>query len=75
LAHLIVHHKWLSRLITGEKVLIFQNGHFIEKNMDKAQVCLEDIMEEVRRTALTEDLDKIEKIFIERNGEVSAVKK
>jgi uncharacterized membrane protein YcaP (DUF421 family) len=75
LARLIVHHKRLSRLITGEKVLIFQNGHFIEKNMDKAQVCLEDIMEEVRRTALTEDLDKIEKIFIERNGEVSAVKK
>lgn len=74
-AYLMVHHPGFSRLMAGEKMLLFKEGNFIERNMDRAQVCKEDILQEVRKAALTEDLHVIEKIYIERNGEVNSVKK
>jgi hypothetical protein len=42
--------------------------------MDKALVCKEDILEEVRKKAMTEDLNRIDKIYMERNGEINSVK-
>jgi uncharacterized membrane protein YcaP (DUF421 family) len=74
-AYLMVRHPGFSRLITGEKMLLFKEGNFIEHNMERAQVCKEDILQEVRKSALTENLDSIEKIYIERNGEVNSVRK
>jgi len=75
LAWLLVHNPGVSRLIEGEKIILFEGGHFIQQNMDKAQVCQEDILQGVRRSALTADLENIEQIFIERNGEISSIKK
>jgi uncharacterized membrane protein YcaP (DUF421 family) len=72
-AYLMVHYSTFSKLITGEKMLLFKEGNFIEHNMSRAQVSEEDIMEEVRRSALTEDMSRIEKIYIERNGEITSV--
>ena len=43
--------------------------------MDKGLICREEILQEVRKSALTENLDRIEKIYMERNGEVNSVKK
>jgi hypothetical protein len=37
--------------------------------MDKALVPDEDIMQVIRKSALTEDLQKIDRVFMERNGE------
>jgi uncharacterized membrane protein YcaP (DUF421 family) len=72
---LIAHHKIMSRLIQGEKILLFEDGTFLTKNMGKALVCEEDVMQGVRRSALTDNLEKIKKIYIERNGEITAIKK
>lgn len=74
-AYLTVHHPVFSKLVTGQKILLFKDGNFIQSNMDKAQVCQEDILQEVRKTALTENLESVEKIYIERNGEINSVKK
>ena len=74
-AWLIVHHQTAARLFEGKKILLFGNGNFLKKNMDKALVCTEDIMQGVRRSALTENLEKIDQVFMERNGEISATKK
>ncbi len=71
----LVHHPGFSRLIQGEKMLLFTNGQFNEQNMGKALVCREDVLEGVRKSALTDDLTKIDRIYIERNGEISAIKK
>lgn len=62
---------WLE----GEKITLFKDGDFIQSNMSRAQLNREDIMQELRKTALTDDLNKISKIFIERNGEISIVRK
>jgi uncharacterized membrane protein YcaP (DUF421 family) len=75
LAWLVVHKPGISKVIEGEKIILFEHGKFVKKNMNKAQVCEEDIMQGVRKSALTKDLNKIEQIFIERNGEISSIKK
>jgi uncharacterized membrane protein YcaP (DUF421 family) len=74
-AYGMVHYPAFSKLVSGEKILLFKDGDFIKQHMDKALICEEEIRQEVRKTALTENLDQIEKIYMERNGEVNSVKK
>jgi uncharacterized membrane protein YcaP (DUF421 family) len=74
-AWLIVHNKAFGRLVEGDKIPLFQNGQFIKSNFEKGLVCEEEIMQGVRKSALTDDIGKIEKVFMERNGEISAIKK
>lgn len=70
-----VHHPKISHFFDGKKILLYMNGHFIKENLDKALVCEEDVMQGVRKSALTDDLSKIETVYMERNGEISAIKK
>jgi uncharacterized membrane protein YcaP (DUF421 family) len=72
---LIANSKPFGRFIEGEKILLFEDEMFKKDNMKKALVCQEDLMQGVRKSALTEDMDKIDKVFMERNGEISAIKK
>lgn len=64
-----------SRLVQGKKILLYDNGTFLEKNLKKTMVTKEDVMQGVRKSALTDNLEKIAQIWMERNGEISAVKK
>jgi uncharacterized membrane protein YcaP (DUF421 family) len=73
-AWLTARHRGISRIVQGEKILLFEKGQFLADNMGKALVCVEDIMQGVRKSALTEKLDKIERIYIERNGDITAIK-
>ena len=75
LGWMTVKNKALANIVEGKKMVLFTNGSFIEKNMDKALVCEEDIMQGVRRNVLTNNLDLVQEIYIERNGEISAIKK
>jgi uncharacterized membrane protein YcaP (DUF421 family) len=72
---LIANSKLFGRLIEGEKILLFEDGVFLKGNMKKALVCQEDLMQGVRKSAMTENMDQIAKVFMERNGEISAIKK
>jgi uncharacterized membrane protein YcaP (DUF421 family) len=72
---MIVRSPKFSSIIEGNKILLFEKGQFIEDNLKRALVCQEDIMQGVRKSVLTEDMDKIDKVYIERNGEISAIKK
>ncbi|MDR3678663.1 MAG: DUF421 domain-containing protein [Flavipsychrobacter sp.] len=75
LGWLIVYNKMAARIIEGEQILLFEDGTFLQESVRKALVCKEDIMQGVRKSALTDDLDKIDRIYMERNGEISALKK
>ncbi|MCO5948577.1 DUF421 domain-containing protein [Mucilaginibacter flavidus] len=72
---LIVRHKRFSNLVEGNKILLFKDGLFIRKNINRALVGDEDIMQGIRETALTDNLDKIDKVYMERNGQISATRK
>ena len=71
----IANSKAFGRFIEGEKILLFEDGMFKKENMKKALVCQEDLMQGVRKSAMTEDMQKIEKVYMERNGEISPIKK
>jgi len=64
-----------SRVIEGNKMLLFEKGRFIENNLKKAQVCKEDVMQGLRESAMTDDLEKIDRVYIERSGAISVLKK
>jgi len=67
--------KRFGKVMEGNKIKLYEDGKFLHSNMRRALVCEEDIMQGVRKSALTEDMDLIEKVYIERNGEISAIKK
>ncbi len=71
----IAHNPFLGRIIEGKKFLLYQDGKFYPENMDKGLVCEEDILQGVRKTALTESLDQIQTVYMERNGEITAIRK
>lgn len=64
-----------ERLMEGDKILLYSEGKFINAKLKRTQLSKEDIMQGVRKSALTEDLDQIDKVYIERNGEITAIKK
>ena len=72
---LIAASKNFGRIIEGDKILLFEDGVFIKEHMKKALLCEEDLMQGVRKSALTEDMSKIKKVYLERNGEISAIRK
>lgn len=74
-AWITVHGHGFGRWVKGERIILYENGRFNEKNMKRGLISERDIMEGVRLKALTDDLDKIEAIWLERNGEVSAIRK
>ena len=59
MAWLTSHHTKVSHLVEGKKILLFEHGQFIRKNLDKALVNEEDVMQGVRKSALTDKLEKI----------------
>jgi uncharacterized membrane protein YcaP (DUF421 family) len=70
-----VHHTKISHFIDGKKILLYENGHFLKSNLDKALVCEEDVLQSIRESALTDDLSQVEAVYMERNGKISTVKK
>ncbi|MDP4150159.1 MAG: hypothetical protein Q8927_11645 [Bacteroidota bacterium] len=72
---LIAHNRTVEKIAEGNKILLYADGQFDRRNMSKALVCEEEIMQGVRKSALTDKLDQIDKIYMERNGEISAIKK
>lgn len=72
---LIVRDKRVARWIEGDPILVFENDAFISKHLKRGLVARADVMQGVRKSALTEDLSKVERIYLERNGEISPVMK
>lgn len=72
---LIANSKVVGKLVESDKIMLYQDGKYIPKHLRRVQLTEEDVMQGVRKSALTEDLKKIEHIYIERNGEISAIKK
>lgn len=75
LGWLIARYKMFGRIIEGDKIVLYENGQFISTHLKRALVCQEDVMQGIRKSALTEDLENIDKVYIERNGEITAIKK
>lgn len=72
---LCVRYPQFARIVEGTPILLFQNGKFIPDHLKRGIVGEEDIMQGVRKSALTEDMAKIDKVYLERNGDISPLMK
>jgi uncharacterized membrane protein YcaP (DUF421 family) len=74
LAKISYHVEFIGKLVKGEKKLLYEAGKQITGNMKKANISEKDLQEEVRLQINKDDLNEVQKIFIERNGEISLIK-
>jgi uncharacterized membrane protein YcaP (DUF421 family) len=72
---LIIKYRKFGNWFNAKHILLYENGHFIRKNLQKALAREEDAMQGVRKSGLTDDLSLIDKIYMESNGEISVVRK
>jgi uncharacterized membrane protein YcaP (DUF421 family) len=75
LAMLSVNNKTLGHLIKSKEKSLYKNGKFNQRNMKISSISMGDLMEGVRLSANVDTLDDVAEIFIERNGEISVIKK
>jgi uncharacterized membrane protein YcaP (DUF421 family) len=70
-----IYNRTFSAIVNGKKILLFKDGVFNKRNMVRSLVHEEDVQEQVRLKALTDSMDKIEAVHMEKNGEISSIKK
>jgi uncharacterized membrane protein YcaP (DUF421 family) len=75
IARLSISFNFFENLTKGGKILLYENNNFIKKNLNRALVSKEDIMEGVRLLALDDSLEYIDRIYMERTGQISIIKK
>lgn len=75
LAKLSIYSKWFGAKVKGEKVLLYRDGMFIQKNMSKVNITEHDILEDLRLEVQLANLEKIQEVYMERSGKISFVKK
>jgi uncharacterized membrane protein YcaP (DUF421 family) len=64
-----------GRLIKSDSDLLYKDGKLIRKEMNKALISEKDLREGARINANIENLEEAEKIYVERDGKISVVKK
>ena len=75
LAWLSLYNDTLGKFVKGEKVSLYAEGKLNETNMRRARISDKDLREGLRLKINDDGFDEVKEIFIERNGEISVVKK
>ncbi|MDQ0637822.1 uncharacterized membrane protein YcaP (DUF421 family) [Pedobacter sp. W3I1] len=75
LSWLISIHPTFGKLAEGEKILLYENGNFREVKLKRALISKAEIMQQIRTILHSENLEKVDKIFMERDGKISIILK
>ncbi|GAB3956444.1 DUF421 domain-containing protein [Spirosoma harenae] len=75
MAYLCIHNPTISRLVSGNDKVLYENGHYNRANMNAMLISEQDLREAVRQVGQEATLENVKKILIERNGKISIVKK
>jgi uncharacterized membrane protein YcaP (DUF421 family) len=75
LSKLTFYNKFIGRKLKGKAHVLYSDGNFIEQNLQEANITQHDIHEELRLSLQQDSMNKIDKVFMERTGEISFVKK
>jgi uncharacterized membrane protein YcaP (DUF421 family) len=70
-----VRSKALESLVGGVERQLYRDGNFDKHQMLAALVSRTDVLETVRKELGTEALDKVQSAILERNGEISIIRK
>jgi uncharacterized membrane protein YcaP (DUF421 family) len=60
-------------LIKGQSEVLYKDGVFNEKKMERAMITKADIMESLRLETRQEEFERIEEVHLETNGRISFV--
>jgi uncharacterized membrane protein YcaP (DUF421 family) len=66
---------WFEKAVSGNELLLVQNGEIDEDALKKALITHKDLDEAVRRKNGDQDLQRVEKVILERNGDLTVVPK
>jgi uncharacterized membrane protein YcaP (DUF421 family) len=69
-----VHSERLERLVGGAPRELYRDGRFDRKQMSAALITETDVLESVRRQLGSLDLSRIDRVLLERNGEISLIR-
>jgi uncharacterized membrane protein YcaP (DUF421 family) len=69
-----VHSERLERLVGGAPRELYRDGRFDQKQMSAALITETDVLESVRRQLGSLDLSRIDRVLLERNGEISLIR-
>src|ERR1043165_554747 len=75
IARMAVTQDWLGNIVKGHSQPLYRNGAIQWDEMKKAAVSEKDLMEGARMEGNVNSLDEVEEAYMERNGEISIVKK
>ncbi len=75
LAKLSIYNKWIGEKVKGKRILLYKNGNFIRKNMERVCITEHDILEDLHLEVQLGSLEKIEEAYMERSGKISFVRK
>jgi uncharacterized membrane protein YcaP (DUF421 family) len=75
LAWLSIKNKKLESVIKGKRTVLYEGGKIIFKNLRKAALSEEDLLESLRLETKHNSFEKVEKAFIETNGRISFILK
>jgi uncharacterized membrane protein YcaP (DUF421 family) len=67
--------KLIDFLIKGRQHILFENGKIIRENLQRAHLTDHDLFESLRLETKMDNLEKVEKAFIETNGRISFILK
>ncbi|GAB3556530.1 DUF421 domain-containing protein [Spirosoma fluminis] len=74
-AYVSVRSPEFSRLMSGQQRILYENGRFHKEHMDAMLVTKQDLQEAARHEGNEASLDDVAAAFIERNGQISIIKK
>jgi uncharacterized membrane protein YcaP (DUF421 family) len=75
LAILAMKHVWVGKIVKGIHRSLFKEGEMNWKNMRISSISKDDLMEGVRLQINSDSLDEVKEALIEKNGQVSVIKK
>jgi uncharacterized membrane protein YcaP (DUF421 family) len=73
-AWIAIRNERFGKMLKGNSTLLYKDGVFFHRKMERFQVCEKDVMEEVRIQANTTDMQKIKEIYMEPSGQLSIIK-
>jgi uncharacterized membrane protein YcaP (DUF421 family) len=75
LAWACIRSRGLERLVGGVEREVFRNGAFNTRELDAALITRTDVQESVRQKTGSRSMDDVAAAILERNGEVSVIRK
>lgn len=70
-----VHVKWIGHIVKGEEKKIFSEGNLDKETMKKFMITEKDLQERLRINGHMDSLEEVETVYLERDGEISMIKK